>query len=53
MNAERDALSKYVFRELEEMLYQRRVRLEPIDLRWGVETGTEKDLWIYTEKFFI
>lgn len=43
MNAERDALRDYVFKEIEEKLHQRRVRLEPIDLRWGVETSTEEE----------
>jgi tetratricopeptide (TPR) repeat protein/nucleoside-triphosphatase THEP1 len=43
MMAERDVLRDFVFKELEEKLYERRVRLEPIDLRWGVETNTEKE----------
>ncbi len=43
MMAERDVLRDYVFPELEERLAERRVRLEPIDLRWGVETTDEKE----------
>ena len=43
MNAERDALSRFVFRELEELLHERRVRLEPIDFRWGIDTTDEKE----------
>ncbi len=38
MHAERDHLRNVVFPELEERLRQRRHHLEPIDLRWGVET---------------
>ena len=38
MGAERDYLRQNVFPELEERLRARRCHLEPIDLRWGVET---------------
>ena len=38
MNAERDYLHSHVFPELEERLRKRRCHIEPIDLRWGVET---------------
>jgi len=38
MGAERDYLRNVVFPELEERLKDRRHTLEPIDLRWGVET---------------
>ncbi len=38
MQAERDHLRDHVFPVLEERLRQRRHNLEPIDLRWGVET---------------
>lgn len=38
MHAERDYLRTIVFPELEERLKERRHTLEPIDLRWGVET---------------
>jgi len=37
-HAERDYLSRFVFPELEERLRKRRCHLEPIDLRWGVDT---------------
>ncbi len=40
MHAERDYLRTHVFLELEERLKARRTHLEPIDLRWGVETIT-------------
>ena len=40
MHAERDYLRTRIFPELEERLRRRRHHLEPIDLRWGVETGT-------------
>ncbi len=40
MHAERDYLRTHVFPQLEERLQQRRHHLEPIDLRWGVETVT-------------
>jgi hypothetical protein len=39
MHAERDRLNNVVFPELEDRLGERRCRLEPIDLRVGVETG--------------
>jgi len=38
MQAERDHLHNHVFPELEERLRERFHNLEPIDLRWGVET---------------
>ncbi|MBU0992502.1 MAG: SEL1-like repeat protein [Proteobacteria bacterium] len=38
MHAERDYLIKHIFPELEERLQERRLNLEVIDLRWGVET---------------
>jgi len=40
MQAERDWLRYHVFPELAERLRERRHYLEPIDLRWGVETRT-------------
>src|SRR3990172_1533574 len=40
MHAERDVLRNLVFPELEERLRRRRCYLEPIDLRWGVDTGS-------------
>ena len=43
MMAERDVLRDFVFPELEERLNERRVRLEPIDLRWGVETKGQQE----------
>lgn len=43
MNAERDALKNFVFKTLEERLYHRRVRLEPIDFRWGIDTSILKE----------
>ena len=39
MHAERDRLNRVVFPALEDRLRERRCRLEPIDLRVGVETG--------------
>jgi hypothetical protein len=38
MHAERDWLRTRVFPELEERLRDRRIHLEPIDLRWGIDT---------------
>ena len=38
MQAERDHLQRVVFPALQERLRERRHHLEPIDLRWGVET---------------
>ena len=49
MHAERDQLNRVVFPALEERLKGRRCRLEPIDLRVGVETDstkTERELQI-------
>ncbi|MBW2714314.1 MAG: DUF4062 domain-containing protein, partial [Deltaproteobacteria bacterium] len=43
MHAERDHLRNVVFPELAERLRERRHHLEPIDLRWGVETIGEED----------
>jgi tetratricopeptide (TPR) repeat protein len=43
MHAERDYLQKVVFPALEERLRERRCHFEPIDLRWGVETATERE----------
>jgi hypothetical protein len=40
MQAERDWLRDHVIPELQERLRARRHHLEPIDLRWGVETVT-------------
>ena len=40
MQAERDYLRDHVIPELQERLRERRHHLEPIDLRWGVETVT-------------
>ena len=42
MHAERDRLNRVVFPALEERLQGRRCRLEPIDLRVGVETDSTK-----------
>ena len=42
MHAERDQLNRVVFPALEERLKARRCRLEPIDLRVGVETDSTK-----------
>src|SRR5437660_8260555 len=38
MHAERDHLRTHVLPALEERLRERRCHLEPVDLRWGVET---------------
>jgi tetratricopeptide (TPR) repeat protein len=43
MQAERDHLRAHVFPELEERLRERFCHLEPIDLRWGVETRSAGD----------
>ena len=53
MHAERDYLQDIVFPELAERLRERRHYLEPIDLRWGVETVSvdeehEKELLVLT-----
>src|ERR1039457_1916897 len=42
MHAERDQLNRVVFPAIEELLRPRRCRLEPIDLRVGVETDSTK-----------
>ena len=41
MHAERDWLRNHVFPVLEERLRERGLRLEPVDLRWGVQTVDE------------
>src|SRR4030042_4651929 len=38
MQAERDYLKQYVFPRVEEELQQRRIKLQIVDLRWGVDT---------------
>jgi len=43
MHAERDHLRDFVFPELAERLRARRHEIEPIDLRWGVETVSVDD----------
>ena len=43
MHAERDYLRDFVFQELDEKLRARRCYLEPVDLRWGVETVSITD----------
>lgn len=43
MHAERDYLRNHVFPVLEERLRERRHRLEPIDLRWGIDTVSIDD----------
>jgi tetratricopeptide (TPR) repeat protein len=43
MMAERDVLRDFVFPELAERLRKRRIHLEPIDLRWGVESTDQKE----------
>jgi len=43
MQTERDHLARFVFPALEERLKERFHHLEPIDLRWGVETGAAAD----------
>ena len=43
MHAERDYLRTHVFPELDERLRPRRCHLEPIDLRWGVETTSASE----------
>jgi len=43
MMAERDVLRDFVFPELEERLLERKIRIEAIDLRWGVETANKKE----------
>ena len=40
MHAERDQLNRVVFPAIEERLKPRRCRLQPIDLRVGVETDS-------------
>lgn len=40
MHAERDYLRNVVFPALQERLRDRRHHLEPIDLRWGIETSS-------------
>ena len=43
MHAERDHLHRVVFPALEEWLREHRILLEPLDLRWGVETSGEAE----------
>ena len=43
MQVERDYLRNHVFPVLEERLKERFHHLEPIDLRWGVETKTTEE----------
>lgn len=43
MHAERDLLQNYVFPELGQRLRRRRHHLEPIDLRWGIDTAEVAD----------
>jgi len=38
MQAERDHLKNIVFPKVEEELQKRRIKLEIVDLRWGVDT---------------
>ncbi len=38
MHAERDFLQEVIFGELEELLRSTKHRLEPVDLRWGIDT---------------
>ncbi len=38
MQAERDHLKNIVFPRVEEELRKKRIRLETVDLRWGVDT---------------
>jgi len=40
MQAGRDHLKNVVFPKVEEELQQRRIKLEIVDLRWGVDTTT-------------
>ena len=44
MHAERDYLHNYVFPELMERLKERYYHLEPVDLRWGVNTRLVEDM---------
>ncbi|MDP8320806.1 MAG: tetratricopeptide repeat protein, partial [Candidatus Stygibacter australis] len=43
MQAERDHLKNIVFPKVEEELRKNRVRLEVVDLRWGLDTSTIND----------
>jgi Domain of unknown function (DUF4062) len=43
MQAERDHLKNFVFPKVEEDLRKKRIRLEIVDLRWGVDTASVKD----------
>ena len=43
MQAERDHLKNVVFPRVEEELQQHRIKLEIVDLRWGVDTGSVKE----------
>lgn len=43
MHGERDALTRFVFPELNERLSSRRVRVVPVDLRWGLTAEDTSD----------
>jgi len=43
MQAERDHLKNIVFPRVEEELRKKRIRLETVDLRWGVDTTSVKE----------
>ncbi|MCF7859115.1 MAG: DUF4062 domain-containing protein [Candidatus Cloacimonetes bacterium] len=43
MQAERDYLKHIIFPRVEEELRKNRIRLETVDLRWGVDTSSIKD----------
>lgn len=43
MHGERDALTRFVFPELNERLASRRVRVIPVDLRWGLTAEDTSD----------
>ena len=47
MQAERDYLQARVFPEVREILLKRFQRLEPIDLRWGLDTtnAADEEMW--------
>jgi len=40
MQAERDYLKNFIFPKVEEELRKQKIRLETVDLRWGVDTST-------------
>jgi tetratricopeptide (TPR) repeat protein len=41
MQIERDFLRDIVFPELEEILLQKKIHIEPVDLRWGIDSTSE------------